>query len=139
MLKSRRRFLITGIFTGGAILVGAGLNYKYKPRSRIIARQLISYLKTIHLANIIGASLITNEKYLQGLSLDQLIDRTLDDVNLTRSDFSLLKLSSQLNSFQNQVRKDFANEKIVLVNGWVLSVTEAHLCAVLHRYQNPLS
>jgi hypothetical protein len=138
-LKSRRRFLLAGIFTGGAVLIGAGLDYKYKPRSRIIARQLMSYLQTHHLANITGASLIAGDTALQGLSLDQLIDRVLADANLSRSNFSLFNSSSQLDRFRDQVREDFSNENIVLVNGWVLSVTEAHLCAVLHRYLNPLS
>ncbi len=138
-LKSRRSFLLAGIFTGGAVLIGAGLDYKYKPRSRIIARQLMSYLQTHHLANITGASLIAGDAYLQGLSLDQLIDMVLADANLSRSNFSLFKSYSQLDHFQHQVREDFSNENIVLVNGWVLSVTEAHLCAVLHRYLNPLS
>jgi len=138
-LKSRRKFLFAGLFTGGAVLIGAGLDYKYKPRSRIIARQLINYLQTHHLANITGASLIANDSSLQGLSLDQLIDKTLDNANLNRSDFSLFKSTSQLESFQHQVRLDFTNENIVLVNGWFLSVTEAHLCALLHRYHNPLT
>ena len=138
-LKSRRTFLFAGLFTGGAVLVGAGLNYKYKPRSRIIARQLMSYLQTHHLANITGASLIANDASLQGLSLDQLIDKVLADADLNRSDFSLFKSTSQLDHFQHQVRQDFTNERIVLVSGWFLSVTEAHLCAVLHRYLNPLS
>ena len=139
LLKSRRRFLLTGIVTGGAVLLGAGLDYKYKPRSRIIAKELISYLQSRHLGSILGASLIENEKALRGLSLDQLIDLALEDANLSSSDISLFKSSSQLASFQNQVRKDFINENIVLVSGWVLSATEAHLCAVLHRYQFPLS
>lgn len=138
-LKSRRRFLFTGIFTGSAVLIGAGLNYHYKPRSRIIARQLMSYLQAHHLATVIGASLIANDTSLQGLSLDQLINIVLADANLNRSDFSLFKSSSQLASFQNQVRQDFMNERTVLVSGWFLSITEAHLCAVLHRYLNPLS
>ena len=138
-LKSRRKFLFAGLFTGGAVLIGAGLDYKYKPRSRIIARQLINYLQTHHLANITGASLIANDSSLQGLSLDQLIDKALDNANLNRSDFSLFKSTSQLESFQHQVRQDFTNENIVLVNGWFLSVTEAHLCALLHRYHNPLT
>lgn len=136
-LKSRRKFLFAGLFTGGAVLIGAGLDYKYKPRSRILARQLVSYLQTHHLANITGASLIANDRTLQNLSLDQLIDIALDDANLNRSDFSLFKSTSQLERFQHQVRQDFTNENIVLVNGWFLSVTEAHLCAVLHRYLNP--
>jgi hypothetical protein len=138
-LKSRRKFLFAGLFTGGAVLIGAGLDYKYKPRSRIIARQLINYLQTHHLANITGASLIANDRSLQALSLDQLIDKALDDANLKRSDFSLFKSTSQLEHFQHQVRQDFTDENIVLVNGWFLSVTEAHLCALLHRYHNPLT
>ena len=34
-------------------------------------------------------------------------------------------------------REDFMNENIILVDGWVLSSTEAHLCALLHLYLSP--
>ena len=139
LLVKRRTFLKAGVVAAGAVVTGAVLYNKYKPRSRIIARQLISYLQSQHLADKIGASYIASNAALHQLSLDQLIDLALEDVNLIRIDFSLFKSNSQLDRFQKQVRQNFIDENIVLVDGWVLSVTEAHLCAVLHRYLNPLS
>jgi len=139
LLIQRRTFLKTGVLIGGTLLAGAALDSYYRPRTRIIARQLMSYLQAHHLATVIGASLIADDASLQSLSLDQLIDISLKEVNLSRSNFSLFKSSSQIHHFQQQVREDFTVENIVLVNGWFLSLTEAHLCAVLHRYLNPLS
>jgi hypothetical protein len=139
MLKSRRTFLITGIAAGSAAVIGVGLNHKYKPRSRIIAKQLVSYLQVHHLANIIGASLIARDETLQGMNIDQLIDLVLDDAALSRGGIFEFKPAFQLETFHRQVRADFTNENIVLVNGWVLSTTEAHMCALLHRYHNPLT
>lgn len=139
MLKSRRTFLITGIAAGSAAVIGVGLNHKYKPRSRIIAKQLVSYLQVHHLANIIGASLIAQDETLQGMNIDQLIDLVLDDAALSRGGIFEFKPAFQLETFHRQVRADFTNENIVLVNGWVLSTTEAHMCALLHRYHNPLT
>lgn len=139
MLVKRRTFLKTGIVAAGVLVTGVVLNQHYKPRSRIIARQLMSYLQHHELANKIGASVIASDTALHQLSLDQLINITLEDVDLDWSDFSLFKSNSQLSRFQDQVREDFINENITLVSGWFLSVTEAHLCAVLHRYHNPLS
>ncbi len=139
MLKSRRTFLITGIAAGSAAVIGVGLNHKYKPRSRIIAKQLVSYLQVHHLANIIGASLIAQDETLQGMNIDQLIDLVLDDAALSRGGIFEFKPAFQLETFHRQVRKDFIDENILLVNGWVLSATEAHMCALLHRYHNPLT
>ena len=34
-------------------------------------------------------------------------------------------------------REDFMNEDIILLDGWVLSSIEAHLCALLHHYLSP--
>ncbi len=137
MLKSRRSFLKTGLVLSGTALVGVGLNFTFNPGSHFIARQLTSYLQYRHLANDIGGSLIRDNSALQELSLDQMVDLVLEDAGLNRSDISLFSLFDQLNTYRNQAREDFINENIIIVDGWVLSATEAHLCALLHIYLSP--
>jgi len=137
MLKSRRSFLKTGIILSGTALVGASLTFSFNPSNKFIARQLTGYLQYHHLANVIGDSVIRNDTNLQGLSLQQMIDLVLEEAGLGRSDVSLFSLFNQLETFRNAAREDFMNENIILVDGWVLSSTEAHLCALLHLYLSP--
>lgn len=136
-LKSRRSFLKTGIVLTGTAMVGVGLNFTFNPGSKFIARQLTGYLQYRDLANVIGDTLIRNDSTLQGLSLDQMVNLVIEDVGLSRDDISLFSIFDQLDTFRNQAREDFINENIAVIDGWVLSATEAHLCALLHVYLSP--
>jgi len=53
---------------------------------------------------------------------------------------SSVTLSSDIKTiysyFDNRVKQDFANGKIAVVDGWILSVTEARQCALYSLEEN---
>ncbi|MFW2439470.1 MAG: hypothetical protein ACN4GR_08880 [Arenicellales bacterium] len=134
--KSRRTFLKTGIFIAGAAVIGTGLNFTIRPETRSIARMLTHYLDYPDLAIQLGSSLIKNEPALAQLTIEQMTDLALQDVGLNKDQLSYYSLLTNIDNFRKAVHKDFDMENILHVDGWVISRTEGHLCALLYLYEN---
>ena len=135
-LKSRRVFLKTGIFITGAVAIGTGLNYAIRPDTQSIAGILTHYLDYPDLAIQLGSSLIKNEPALAQLTIEQMTELALQDVGLQKDQLSYYSLLTNIDNFRKAVHKDFDMENIVRVDGWVISRTEGHLCALLYLYEN---
>ncbi|MEA1889861.1 MAG: hypothetical protein U9N50_08795 [Pseudomonadota bacterium] len=135
-LKSRRAFLKTGIFITGAVVIGTGLNYAIRPDTQPIARMLTHYLDYPDLAIQLGGSLIKNEPALAQLTLEQMTELVLQDVGLKKDQLSYYSLLTNMDNYRKAIHKDFDIENIVHVDGWVISRTEGHLCALLYLYEN---
>ena len=135
-LKSRRVFLKTGIFITGAVAIGTGLNYAIRPDTQSIASILTHYLDYPDLAIQLGSSLIKNEPALAQLTIEQMTELALQDVGLQKDQLSYYSLLTNIDNFRKAVHKDFDMENIVRVDGWVISRTEGHLCALLYLYEN---
>ncbi len=136
MRKSRRVFLKTGIFIAGAAVIGTGLNYAKRPETRAIARILTHYLDYPDLAIQLGSSLIKNEPALAQLTIEQMTELVLQDVGLQKDQLTYYSLLTNIDNYRKAIHKDFDMENIVHVDGWVISRTEGHLCALLYLYEN---
>jgi|GEM_PF-3095749 len=136
MLKSRRAFLKTGIFITGAVAIGTGLNYAIRPDTQSIASILTHYLDYPDLAIQLGSSLIENEPGLAQLTIEQMTELALQDVGLQKDQLTYYSLLTNIDNYRKAIHKDFDVENIVLVDGWVISRTEGHLCALLYLYEN---
>ena len=136
LLKSRRSFLKSGLILSGAAAAGIGRGMSIHPDNMTIVRQLISYLQYHQLADRIGEHYLDKEKHLKNLSLEQMTDVVLHDAGLKRDQLTYLTLIGQLETYRQKVHEEFANEKIVFIDGWVISETEAHLCSLLYFYDH---
>ncbi len=136
LLKGRRIFLKTGLLVAGTAAIGAGLNYAISPETRSIARILIHYLDYTDLAEQLGKSILKDNPALAALDIDAMTDLALKDAGLTRDDLSYFSLVNNIDDYRKQVHKEFDLENIVHVDGWIISRTEAHLCALLVAYDN---
>lgn len=131
-MSSRRLFLKAGLLAGGATLVGGGLYYKRMMDSRAIAGQLSNFLDHPDLAKSAGQGLLEAEGGVENASLERMIDNVLLALDLSRDRLEAETRDGLLNRLHASVRSDFIEEHIVLINGWVLSRTEAQLCALLY-------
>jgi hypothetical protein len=129
-MNSRRGFLKAGLILGGASLVGGGLYYKQLMHSRARAEQLVYFLDYPDLAGVVGRDLLESDQALQPVSLEQMTGMVLQRINLSEAQLPGMTHSELLQRLQQQVHSDFVNEQIVLTNGWLLSRTEAYLCAL---------
>jgi hypothetical protein len=64
--------------------------------------------------------------------LFNLISSGLGQESVSMSDDEALRKRLRL-----QIRRDFAAERVVRVHGWILSITEARLCALAALVSNP--
>lgn len=135
-LKTRRAFLKAGILIGGAALVGSGIKFAWNPDTRTIARLLTSHLDYPELAIQLGESIIKNDPHLATLTLDQMTSIVLNDAGFSREKVTYFSLLNNFDAYRRTVHKDFAIENILHVDGWVLSATEAHLCALFYLYKS---
>jgi hypothetical protein len=135
-IKTRRTFLKAGILIGGAALVGTGIKFAWNPDAETIARLLTSHLAYPDLAIELGETIIKDDPRLANLTLDQMTDIVLKDAGFDREKVSYFSLLRNFDAYRRTVHEDFAIENILHVNGWVLSATEAHLCALLYLYKS---
>ncbi len=135
-LKTSRAFLKAGILIGGAALVGTGIKFAANPDTQTIARLLTSHLAYPELAIQLGGSILKNDTQLATLTLDQMTNIVLNDAGFNREKVTYFSLLNNFDAYRRTVHEDFAIENILHVDGWVLSATEAHLCALLYLYKN---
>jgi len=136
---ARRTFLKTGLILTGAIAAGVILDKTIRPNTQAISRILTRYLDYPDLARELGKSIIKNEPGLAKLSIEQMTELALQDAGLSKGNLIYSSLLTNMEFYRKTVRNDFDTENIVHVNGWVISRTEAHLCALLYLYDNTCS
>ena len=120
----RRKFL--GILTLGTLIIGA-ISWFF-----VIKKQR---LDTGTFDPDILSNICSREKIIEiGIKYRQISSEN-DKETLAR----LLEVEGQKSVkqyFENKVRQDFENNDTVLIDGWLLSVTEARQCALLSLQTN---
>jgi hypothetical protein len=125
MLDTSRRTVLKVIGTTAAIgLFPVYLAGCSKVDINSVGAQMMAELDHIDIAREIGATYIEQAPDLQSATYTQLL---LNKLALTMSKKDLVALSARL---REQVNQDFISENVVIVDGWMLSNTEATLCAL---------
>ena len=120
--------LLTTLFT-----LSAGCS-QYKTDLESLARRMLDMLNHPAKAAEIGAKIIARTPELQGQSYERIAEDLLallkiDPGNIQRE--AIISLETKL---KGRVRQDFTDENVIVIEGWMLSRTEAMLCALAARY-----
>ena len=94
----------------------------------LLPARLTALLAHSESANVIGGAYLL--KYPQEANVDTLLDQIA--ARIVARDVGLLSTTDQhlREQLDGVVRADFAADRIVKLRGWVLSATEARLCAL---------
>ena len=135
-LKQRRRLLIKSLIVTASALAGTACGFKSTPSIEEVMQTAIRLLRHPKLAANIGRQYLQQYTDAGRLTSEQLITRILAGTAIDTgkpTSSSLFNLGQELT---NKVRTDFSQENIVKVEGWLLSETEAQLCALLASTSN---
>ena len=127
----RRTFILTTAAAGTA--VGLGIWYKWfqgakwKNHPIMFPLVLSSFCDEVSLRNI-GKSYIT--LFPSENSKDKLLSSLLKD-GINNKQLQSSNYDDVISQLEMKVEKDFREEKILLINGWILSPTEARQCALM--------
>jgi len=99
-----------------------------------ITRHMISMLHYPKHAHRIGTSYISQTPRLQEKSFEHLTREILATLGHDQDDLPKEHLESLPTRLREQVRKDFVHENVVVVDGFMLSKTEALLCSLVATY-----
>jgi len=134
--QTRRTFIKYALCATATASIGPGCGSDRPPSLKEITRYLAGLLRHPEAAGQLGRKYIEIDSAVKSLSLEQLTKMVLQDIgldNMKEPDTRLEEIGKMLT---NKVRQDFADETVVIVDGWLLSKTEARLCALLHLYRN---
>jgi hypothetical protein len=96
----------------------------------IAARRLIEVLNYPKKAREIGEIYINQTPETKQRTIDNLTRKILTTLDIDPEIITDKNGSSLHERLQKQVRQDFIDENIVIVNGWMLSRTEISLCSL---------
>lgn len=128
----RRRFLA---YTGVALVTGAGLsgsNTLVLPDMQAIAVELTKLLHVRDQARWVGRTYLANHPSNGTPSVETLTRAVMESMNYDVDHITLLPLRSLKASIMAKVHRDYDEEQITFVEEWLISQTEARLCAILH-------
>ena len=114
-----------------ALSAGCGL---FKPDLETIAERMIEVLNHPDKAREIGAMYIAKTPGEQQLSFEQLTEDLLTILKLKPDNISEETLTSLDSRISQQVRQDFVDENVVIVDSWMLSRTELLICMLAATY-----
>ena len=127
-----RRLLIKAIFSGvlAASLLPACSSQE--PKNQLATETLTSLLRHHGVAAHLGRLHVEAEPELASMTKAQLAGDILSSINLniTKIDDTKVELISE--RLLAKIREDFAQEAVTTVDGWLLSVTEADVCALIY-------
>ena len=130
MRQSRRRFLRLVFLAAASSLLGLlrsawGFEAAEPPTPPELARRLLLSLRDVSSAQAVGAASL--RAMPEHADVHALVTRLLRDepaLSRSRSTGATRKL------LRRCIREDFARERVVAVDGWLLAETEARLCAL---------
>jgi hypothetical protein len=128
---SRREAIKFAVAATVAVVVQSqlpGAAVLQRTQQALLPARLATLLAHSESAKVIGAEYLL--KYPQEAHVDTLLDQI--DARITSSDVGLFSTADQRlrKQLDGVVRADFAADRIVKLRGWVLSATEARLCAL---------
>lgn len=132
-MNARRKLLKASVLIGGAALVGGGFYYREHVNDRNLAILLASFLDYDDLAKSTGKRILNGNTSLKDDSFDLLINDLLTSMGTSRNKVSKLTQASLLQSLHERVTQDFTEEHVVIIDGWILSKTEAGLCVLAYQ------
>ena len=137
-MNRRRTLLKTGLITGGASLagIGASLYIVRQGEHRALAEILLQLLENRERAAILGRSLRAREGDLAGISLLQINAYLLQVLELEHAERAEIAPALLIERMHSRVQRDFSEENTVVASGWLLSRSEAHLCALAALMEN---
>ena len=95
-----------------------------------IAEQLVYFLDYPEVALSVGQGLLDTDPASHAISPNQMIDNLLESLEISREQLHGMTRTELLERLHKRVHSDFEEERVVLDKGWVLSRTEAQLCAL---------
>lgn len=123
-MATRRSFVVLAV-AGAALSLGGSIGV-LRPPEDVLDRKLASLYRHADAAKAIGQHVnktVPTER-------DVLRARLLTDLGLEPQSIMSLDLEVLRRRLAAKISNDFAREKTVAVEGWVLSETEARLCAL---------
>lgn len=97
-----------------------------------VAKHLVELLRHRDQANKLGKLYLTKHPTLQSETLADVTRVVLSTISLHEDDLSYFSLKKLEPLIAQRVRQDFTEENIVIVDGWMLSHTEASLCVIAY-------
>ena len=122
MTMDRRRFLyLTTATVAGAFTSACAPGERGSKEADVSVPQLLA---------VLGADVVRDigRRYRVAFADESSAPRLRASIGASHAGTGLIGRTQQ--SVADQVRTDFAEGRIVIVNGWVLSVTEARQCAL---------
>ena len=125
---SRREVLKFAVAAAVTVLIRAQLPGVAVLQQALLPARLIALLTHSESANIIGGEYL--RMYHQEANVDILLNQIAS--RLAVSDVGLFGTTDQQlrERLDGMIRADFAVDRVVKLRGWVLSATEARLCAL---------
>lgn len=99
-----------------------------------VAKRMIEALNHPHRAREIGAAYIARTPGLETQSYEILTRNLLATLSIELDEISHDTLDSLAMQLHDKVRQDFLDENVVIVEGFMLSRTEAMLCSLASVY-----
>lgn len=135
---TRRAFIRTLLGALAAALV-PGCNVGGPPDREQLIGYLTKVLRHDEAAAGLGQAYISADPAMQALSTEQWAMMLLQRIGVDLNKPPAIDVETLRRKLGQQVRQDFADETAVFVDGWLLSLTEARLCALVYRYRNSAS
>jgi hypothetical protein len=129
--QSRRTFIRNVLSATAAAFVGPGCGVFGPPGIEEIGHYLAGLIRHPQAAADIGSSVLQTDAAIRSMSPEQLTALILRETGLGDVDRLEVSLDEIGRILKKRVRQDFADETVVTVNGWLLSQTEARLCALV--------
>jgi hypothetical protein len=134
---SRRKFLLlgAGIGIGGPLLAPHSLTWvasTWQDKGNTLQSRLLALFHHQPSARVIGNTYL--QQFPQEANIRVLLKHIVADFSggFSHSDDRLSSAADRelMGSLQRRIRRDFSEEKVVKLQGWILSATEARLCAL---------
>jgi hypothetical protein len=128
---SRRRFLFWSAGLGGALWMSSNRSWGLLPwidRQSLLSRRLAALLEHQESAKSIGRAYL--QRYPKEAAIGVLHNRIVSGFASEGAALVMTQDSDLKDQLDRAVRRDFEVEEIVKLHGWILSLTEARLCAL---------
>lgn len=127
-----RRFFLKGTAVAAAGAALPGCDALLWPDLRSVAEAMAGLLNRRELARETGRRYLEAVDSLDGTPVDAVAGMILDDIGMITDGVMFLDVDELRDKLDAGIRHDFAAEKTVGVDGWLLSRTECLLCAVAY-------
>ena len=131
-ISESRRSLIKGMFGSVFVLSLLSACSTQESKSRQATQRLTSLLRHHSVAAHLGRLQIEANPALASMTKAQLASEIFDSINLDISTIDDTPVNLINEHLSARIRQDFADEAVTTVDGWLLSITEAQVCALVY-------